>query len=151
MCHHHLTQKNLCYQSKLIKIIWHQHWQLWRQLELGCHLSYQHKKKPLNQNKSQKKRNDTTSKDLSCNDHDSTTNALSNFMPNRTSQNHFKNFQQTHNTLTTPIYFFSYSLLMKFLEQLLNIQIHMLGLCLDKHCKKTNLLRHWGSMERNWF
>ena len=49
------------------------------------------------------KRNDTTGKDLSDNDPDSNTNALPNFMPNRTSGNYFENFQQTRNTLTKPV------------------------------------------------
>ena len=52
------------------------------------------------------KKNDTTSKDLSYIDPDSNTNALPNFTPNRTPENHFENFQQTCNTLTKPVDFF---------------------------------------------
>ena len=37
---------------------------------------------------------------ISYNDPDSNTNVLPNFTPNCTPGNHFKNFKQTHNSLT---------------------------------------------------
>ena len=66
---------------------------------VGSSPASSHQKKPLNQNKIQSKGMILLAK-ISYNDPDSNTNVLPNFTPNCTPGNHFKNFKQTHNSLT---------------------------------------------------
>ena len=79
---------------------------------------------------------------ISYNDPDSNTNVLPNFTPNCTPGNHFKNFKQTHNSLTNLLVYLVFFLLIKSSEQSLNIQINMLGQTLQKNNHIVTMGQH---------